>query len=208
MAERRMFAKSIVLSDVFLDMPIGARALYMTFGMMADDDGFVGNPKAIMRQCNATEDDLKVLLAKRYILGFESGVIVVKHWRINNYLQNDRKKPTTYLEELDTLSLDSKGAYTEKNKCIQELDTQFSKDKNSENKNIRFIKPTIEEIKDYIKEKGLSIDADYFYDYYESNGWKVGKATMKDWRATARNWARRKNEKNNKKAEPLGDYDL
>ena len=122
MAERRMFAKSIVLSDAFLDMPLSARCLYFTLGMFADDDGFVGNPKGIMRQCGASQDDLKLLLVKRYVLAFESGVIVIKHWRMNNYLQKDRHKPTTYLEELSTLTIDEKGAYTEKNKeCIQNV---------------------------------------------------------------------------------------
>lgn len=124
MAERRMFAKSIVLSDSFLDMPMSARCLYFTMGMLADDDGFVGSPKAIMRQCGATDDDMKILLAKRYVLGFESGIIVIKHWRMNNYLQNDRHKATTYLEELASLSIDEKGAYTNKNiSCIQNVYT-------------------------------------------------------------------------------------
>lgn len=114
MAERRMFAKSIVLSDVFLDMPMSARCLYFTLGMLADDDGFVGNPKSIMRQCGASQDDMLILLQKRYILGFESGVIVIKHWRMNNYLRNDRHQDTTYLEEKELLTIDNKGAYTEK----------------------------------------------------------------------------------------------
>lgn len=116
MAERRMFAKSIVLSDAFLDMPLSARCLYFTLGMLADDDGFVGSPKAIMRQCGASQDDMAILLQKRYVLGFESGVIVIKHWRINNYLRNDRYQSTTYLEEKDTLALDAKNAYTERSK--------------------------------------------------------------------------------------------
>lgn len=128
MAERRMFAKTIVLSDAFLDMPLSARCLYFTLGMMADDDGFVGSPKAIMRQCGASQDDLVVLLQKRFVLGFESGVIVIKHWRMNNYLQNDRKKDTTYLEELAALDIDKNGAYTEHDKsmytkCIQNVYT-------------------------------------------------------------------------------------
>lgn len=116
MAERRMFAKSIVLSDAFLDMPLSARCLYFTLGMLADDDGFVGSPKAIMRQCGASQDDMNVLLAKRYVLGFESGVIVIKHWRMNNYLRSDRYHDTTYLEEKETLIIDERGAYTEKDK--------------------------------------------------------------------------------------------
>ena len=146
MAERRMFAKSIVLSDAFLDMPLSARCLYFTLGMFADDDGFVGAPKAIMRQCGASQDDLKVLILKRYVLAFESGVIVIKHWRMNNYLQNDRHKETTYIEELATLTVDDKGAYTEKNpenrvlepmytKCIQNVYTdKDSKEKKRKDK--------------------------------------------------------------------------
>ena len=111
-----MFAKSIVLSDAFLDMPLSARCLYFTLGMLADDDGFVGSPKSIMRQCGASQDDMAILLQKRYLLGFESGVIVIKHWRMNNYLQKDRHKKTTYLEEMSQLVIDQKGAYTEKAK--------------------------------------------------------------------------------------------
>lgn len=114
MAEKRMFAKSIVLSDAFLDMPMSARCLYFTLNMFADDDGFVSSPKGIMRQCGASEDDLRVLMAKRYVLAFESGVIVIKHWRINNYLRKDRHTDTTYQEELSTLTLDEKGAYVER----------------------------------------------------------------------------------------------
>lgn len=113
MAEKRMFAKTIVLSDAFLDMPMSARCLYFTFGMLADDDGFVSSPKGIMRQCGASMDDLNILITKRYVLAFDSGIIVIKHWRINNYLRQDRYTPTTYVEEKETLSLDAKGAYVE-----------------------------------------------------------------------------------------------
>lgn len=124
MAERRMFAKTIVLSDAFLDMPLSARCLYFTLGMLADDDGFVNSPKSIMRQAGASTDDLNLLMAKRFILAFESGIIVIKHWRIHNYIQKDRYKESKYIEEKATLTLDQNGAYTE---CIQNvsiLDTQ------------------------------------------------------------------------------------
>lgn len=110
-AERRMFAKTIVLSDAFLDMPLGARCLYMTMGMLADDDGFVNAPRSIMRQCGASDDDMKVLISKKFVIPFESGVIVIKHWRINNYLQRDRLIPTKYQEELSMLSIEENGAY-------------------------------------------------------------------------------------------------
>ena len=112
MAERRMFAKTIVLSDAFLDMPMGARCLYFTLGMFADDDGFVNSPKSIMRQIGASEDDLKVLVMKKFILPFESGIIVIKHWRINNYLRSDRYKSTTYVDEKKELVIDENGSYS------------------------------------------------------------------------------------------------
>lgn len=135
-----MFAKSIVLSDAFLDMPMSARCLYFTFGMLADDDGFVGNPKSIMRQCGATEDDMKILIAKRYVLIFDSGVIVIKHWRVNNYLRSDRHQDTTYKEEMALLTTKDNGAYTEKYKgtglpLSNQTDTENSIDKNRLDKN-------------------------------------------------------------------------
>ena len=108
-----MFAKTIVTSDAFLDMPPTTRCLYFLMAMLADDDGFLNSPKSVMRQAGASEDDLKILLAKRYILGFESGVIVIKHWKIHNLIQKDRYKETTYLEEKAQLVLDGKKAYTE-----------------------------------------------------------------------------------------------
>lgn len=111
MAEKRMFAKTIVLSDAFLDMSLTARCLYFTLGMLADDDGFVNNPKGVMRQCGASEDDLRVLLSKKFLLAFESGVIVIKHWRINNYLRNDRYHETTYISEKNELLVDEQGIY-------------------------------------------------------------------------------------------------
>lgn len=128
MAERRMFAKTIVTSDAFLDMPLSARCLYFTLGMFADDDGFVNNPKSIMRQVGACTDDLNLLLLKRFILTFESGVIVIKHWKIHNYIRSDRYKETKYIEEKATLMLDEKGAYTEWDTVgiplVSQMDTQ------------------------------------------------------------------------------------
>lgn len=134
MAERRMFAKTIVTSDAFLDMPLSARCLYFTLGMFADDDGFVNNPKSIMRQVGACADDLNLLLLKRFILAFDSGVIVIKHWRIHNYIQKDRYKETKYIEERATLMLDEKGAYTECIQGVSMLDTQVRVGKVSQGK--------------------------------------------------------------------------
>lgn len=123
MAERRMFAKTIVLSDEFLDMPTSTRCLYFTLGMFADDDGFVNSPKSIIRQIGASVDDINILIAKKFVLAFEDGVIVIKHWRIHNYIQNDRKKDTKYLEHRDTLYLEENKAYTQnKDKAKYNID--------------------------------------------------------------------------------------
>ena len=111
MAERRMFAKTIALSDAFLDMPMSARCLYFTLGMVADDDGFVNSPRAVMRQCGASDDDMKILVAKKFVLLFESGIIVIKHWRVNNYLRTDRYVETKYTEEKAKIAADEKGIY-------------------------------------------------------------------------------------------------
>lgn len=115
MAERRMIAKSIVFSDDFLDMPLSSRCLYFTFLSVADDDGFINNPKSIIRQCGASNDDLRLLIAKSYIIPFESGVIVIKHWKIHNYIQADRRKPTLYQEEKNMLITQKDKSYALKN---------------------------------------------------------------------------------------------
>lgn len=121
-----MFAKTIIDSDAFLDMPLSTQALYFHLSMRADDEGFVGNPKKIMRMIGASDDDIKVLIMKRFILTFDSGIVVIKHWKIHNYIQNDRFKETTYLEEKATLTLDGKKAYTECDRLVSKTDTQVS----------------------------------------------------------------------------------
>lgn len=113
MAERRMFAKTIIDSDMFLDMPLSTQALYFHLSMRADDDGFINNPRKIQRMIGASDDDLKVLVMKRFILPFDSGVVVIKHWKIHNYIRNDRYKETVYQDEKSQLLLKENGAYTE-----------------------------------------------------------------------------------------------
>ena len=99
MAERRMFSKVVIDSDTFLDMPLSAQALYFHLSMRADDDGFVNNPKRIQAYVGASTDDLKILLAKHFLIPFESGVVVIKHWKVHNYIQKDRYKETYYQAE-------------------------------------------------------------------------------------------------------------
>lgn len=151
MAERRMFAKTIIDSDAFLDMPLSAQALYFHLSMRADDEGFVNNPKKIQRMIGASDDDCRILIAKRFILTFESGVIVIKHWRIHNYIQKDRYKETLYKEEKSKLVLDEKNAYTEAEKepCIQNgynMDTQDRIGKVRLGKDNSVSKDTLEDI--------------------------------------------------------------
>lgn len=127
MAERRMFAKTIIDSDVFLDMPVTARLLYYDLSMRADDDGFINSPKKIQRMIGASDDDLKVLITKKFIIPFESGVVVIKHWRIHNYIQKDRYKPTVYREEMARLKTKDDNVYNLDTSCVQngdEMDTQ------------------------------------------------------------------------------------
>lgn len=124
MAERRMFSKTIIDSDAFLDMSVTAQLLYFHLSMRADDDGFVNKPKSIMRMIGASQGDAEMLVNKKFIIPFESGVVVIKHWKIHNYIAKDRYKETTYKDEKATLMLDENNAYTT---CIQPvygMDTQ------------------------------------------------------------------------------------
>jgi len=137
MATKRMFSLNVVDTDAFLEMPVTSRLLYYDLGMRADDDGFVSNWKKILLFTGMKEDDMKVLIAKKFVIPFESGVIVIRHWRMNNYLQNDRTKPTIYQEELKQLEVDENNVYNLDTKCIHSIDKnsieENSIDKNSIN---------------------------------------------------------------------------
>lgn len=201
MAERRMFAKTIIDSDAFLDMPLSTQALYFHLSMRADDDGFINNPKKIQRMVGAGDDDIKLLIAKRFIIPFESGIVVIKHWKIHNYIQKDRYKPTIYQEEKRQLEEKENKAYTE---CIQDVSIVETQDRDSIEigkdsievvveeppKRKRFVPPTLEEVQSYCLERKNRVDPQRFIDYYTSNGWVVGKNKMKDWKAAVRTWER------------------
>lgn len=152
MAQKRMFSLSVVDTDRFLEMPISARLLYYELGMRADDDGFVGNWKKILLFTGLKEDDLKLLAVKQFIIPFDSGVIVIKHWRMNNYLQKDRIKPTIYQEELKQLGLDENNVYTLDTSCIHSIDKnrldKNSIDNHRRDKSMREEKQFDDELKD------------------------------------------------------------
>ena len=197
MSQRRMFSPQIIDSDAFLDMSSAAQALYFHLGMRADDDGFVGNPKKILRMVGGNDDDLKMLIAKRFVLIFNSGVIVIKHWRINNLIRKDWYRETVYLEEKNSLAIKDNGSYTENANLVNENATKpprrlgkvrLGKDNKEES---RFAPPSLIEVEEYCKERRNSINANNFIDFYASKGWLIGKNKMKDWRAAVRTWEQR-----------------
>ena len=162
MAERRMFAKSIIDSDSFIDMPTSARLLYFDLAMRADDDGFVDSPKKIQRMTGAKPEDMKTLIENQYVIPFDSGIVVIKHWRIHNYIQKDRYKPTIHQNEKKTLLQSRNNVYTlDESECIQDvsnLDTQvrlgkdrLGKDRLGEGSVVESDTPSRDEIISFIK---------------------------------------------------------
>lgn len=207
MAEKRMFSMKICDSDAFLDMPLSSQCLYFHLNMRADDDGFVGNPRRIQKLVGTSEDDLKLLIMKKFLLIFENGVIVIKHWKMHNTIQNDRRKETSYQDELMQLTVKKDKSYTfakseeieSETICIQnasidlglDLDLGLEIVKDIVGKS-RFTPPTLKEVESYIKAQGYDMDASRFVDFYQSKGWMVGKNKMKDWQAAVRNWSKDK----------------
>lgn len=213
MAEKRMFAKSIIDSDTFLEMPVSARLLYFDLSMRADDDGFINSPKKIMRMTGATTDDMNVLIARRYIIPFDSGIIVIRHWRINNYLRSDRYHETVHLAEKAQLCLEGNVYYKNDEERPQieggiplgipvgdadknRVDKKRKEYINTPQEKKRFVPPTVEQVKEYILSRTNvgekhPVDPEAFVDYYAANGWKQGKGKpIKDWQACVRTWER------------------
>lgn len=217
MAERRMFAKTIIDSDAFLDMPVTSRLLYYDLAMRADDDGFVNAPKKIMRMIGASQDDLSVLILRKFIIPFDNGIVVIKHWRIHNYIRKDTYNETRYIEEKNSLELDENKTYQLKSnepstgriQTVDEPSTQvrlgkdrLGKDSIEKEKTAkRFTPPTVEEVQAYCQERRNNIDPEQFVDFYASKGWKVGNNSMKDWKACVRTWEKRGSSKNNQQSD-------
>lgn len=123
MANRRMFAKTIIDSDDFLDMPLSTQALYFHLSMRADDDGFINNSKKISRMIGASSDEMTVLIGKKFVIAFDDGIIVIKHWRMHNYIQKDRYTPTVYKEKMELLGIKENNGYTLDTERIQNGNT-------------------------------------------------------------------------------------
>lgn len=159
MAERRMFAKTIIDSDAFLDMPLSTQALYFHLSMRADDDGFINNAKKIQRMLGCNDDDLKILLSKNFVIPFESGVCVIKHWRIHNLIQKDRYKPTVYIDEKDKVFIKNNNVYTLDTQCIQTVsktEPQVRLGKSSKSYAKANFSMPVDKLMDIAKQMGIS----------------------------------------------------
>lgn len=200
MAQKRMFDKRVIDSDKFTDLPNSSKALYFMAGMEADDKGFF-QPRRLQKICGFTDDDFKILIAKGFFIAFESGVMVVTDWNKNNWLDSRRITPTEYIDELNLLQLINE-KYELKDGCLANAKPMLSqnrieeyrieyKEKNIKEKPKIFKKPTLEEIDQYCQERNNGINANAFYDFYESKNWYVGKNKMKDWKACMRTWEQR-----------------
>ena len=126
-----MFAKTIIDSDAFLDMPASTQLLYFHLAMRADDDGFINNPKKIQRMVGCGDDDAKILVGKKFIIPFETGIVVIKHWKIHNYIAKDRYHETKYKDEKALLNTDCNGSYTTCIQDVHKMDTQVRLGKDS-----------------------------------------------------------------------------
>lgn len=124
MAQRRMFSKKVTDTDAFLDMPLSTQCLYFHLNMEADDDGFLGNTNTVRRKIGASEDDLKLLIAKGFLIPFENGVVVIKDWRIHNYIRKDTYNTTIYTDERQRLEQDETGSYTLRQLYVDESSPQ------------------------------------------------------------------------------------
>lgn len=218
MAQKRMFSLQVTDTDKFLDMSSSAQALYFHLGMHGDDDGFVSSPKKIARAAGSNDDDLKLLAAKGFIIPFESGVVVITDWGINNTLKNDRYHETIFLEEKAQISVDKSGKYVLgtnlvpdcfQNGSMLEPERNLTKHnpyRGADKPPTRpgFTPPTVDEVREYCDKRRNGIDPVLFVDFYETRGWTVGRGKMKDWRAAVRTWERR--EKKQKGAEEFDGF--
>lgn len=208
MARRRMFSLDIIDTDVFLEMPASAQNLYFHLGMRGDDDGFIASPRKIMKSVNASDDDMKILLAKQFVIPFDTGICVIRHWRIHNYIQNDRYNETHYKEEKKQLTIQD-NVYTLDTTGIQGvsgLETQVRIGKVRIGKGNKIAlpsesptahsdkskKPTLEEVSSFFDDSGFNKDPENFFNYWESVDWTMGNGRkIKDWKAAARNYVKK-----------------
>lgn len=212
MAERRMFAKSIIDSDAFLELPARCQLLYFHLGMRADDDGFVNKAKTISRACGCSEEDLQRLVKEQFLIQFDGGIVVIRHWKIHNWIRGDRLRPTVCTAQKAALVLDESGAYTlcqtSDRQVTDNCQTQDRLGKESLGKArsgqesiggcggtqlpASFRPPSLTEVMIYVKQKKYQVDPERFLQFYLKNGWKEQGKPMKDWKEAVDLWQQRK----------------
>ena len=206
MATRRMFSKDVIDSDRFLDMPLTVQALYFHLAMQADDDGFVGNPKKIQRMIGSGKDDISVLIDCGFIIPFNSGIIVITHWKSHNQIKKDRYKPTVYLSEKNKVTADDAGVYSLNcgmdTDCIQngskvEPQTRLDKyrldkdsiDQPSLDRTGLAGCPSLDEVTEYFRAKGVKGElAERFYSVNRDREWRIDGSPVKNWKKLADSW--------------------
>lgn len=224
MAERRMFTKKITDSDDFIAMPSAAQALYLHLNQGADDDGFNNQVQMAMFKAHASIDDLRVLLTKRFLIQFDNGVIVIKHWRMNNVLRKDRYTPTAFQEEIKLLKIKENGAYTINglNEINENGDwlpngcqvVDAGKDRIGKesigNKNSgvkKFTPPSLEEVQAYIIEKNYTgFTAEEWINFYEAKNWYIGKNKMVNWKSAVNTWGLKERRKATEKPKTTNKF--
>lgn len=216
MARRRMFSLDVVETDRFMDMPTSAQALYFHLGLHGDDEGFVSSPKRIARSIGSCDDDLRLLASKNFIIPFDSGIIVITDWARNNTLKNDRFHATDYKAEREMLSLDECSRYcfgtnmepawnqlgtnlepehnvTEHNTTKGKEDRRVSQAKTHRERKKStpkmFVPPSLDEVREYCKQRNSSVDAERFFDYFEASGWVDSKGNhVRNWKQKVITW--------------------
>lgn len=214
MAERRMFARTVIGSARFLRMPPTSRLLYYDLGMQADDDGVV-EAFSVMRTTGANEDDLRVLASKGFVRVLNENLVTyITDWSRNNYIQKDRYHPSVYQKLLVEIQVDTE--------CIQdvsEMDTQvrLGKDRSGEGDGepqaaptrTRFVPPTLDQVRAYCQERQSSIDPERFVNYYQARGWKYkGGQPMEDWKAAVQSWEKTEPEQGEREAGKVAIADI
>ena len=203
MAERRMFSRSVIDTDAFLELPLSSQALYFHLGMNADDDGFVSSPKKVLRVTTCSEEDLDNLETQGFVIPFESGVVVITHWNRNNHIQKDRYRATVYTDEKSKLHQNKSGEYslldTDCIQTVSEMNTQTRLGKTRLGKDSIAQPsldrpgpagcPSLEDVKDYFRTKGVNSElAERFFSVSREREWQIDGKPVKNWRKLADSW--------------------
>ena len=198
MADKRTFSRSFLQGSLFRELSSPAQQLYMLLTYEADNAGFVEDPSYVSRKLGYSEDDLAELIEKGFLLPVDPDVVLITHWFRNNHVRQERRGKTAFQDLLSCVTLENdiyqlieppkqkKKAPAPKEKKPASAEAKPAK---------RFIQPTIDEVRSFIREKNFSVDADAWYSHYEANGWMVGKNKMKDWRASVNYWQHNKMKK-------------